>query len=593
MKREDVLEQYKWKLEDIFPSNEAWEDAFASFSEKSKSLLDYKGTLGDKAKLKQCLDFSDELDILLEKLYSYAHMRRDENGAIDCYQALCDRIDEASVNYSALCSFISPELCAQSDEYLKSLIEDKDFSDYDYAIEGLLRKKKFVLPASEERILALSKSMSGSFEDIFGKLDYVDLPLPELEIEGKKEKLTQGKYSYYLQNPSVEVRKTVFDGLYETYKKLINTITAIYAGSVKSDNFYAKVRGYESALKKALYEDNIPFGVYDNLISAVSSNLKAVHDYVKLRKNALGGEIHMYDMYVPLTENATKDYDFEQGFSLVLDGLAPLGEEYISLLKKAKAQRWLDVYETENKRTGAYSWGVFGVHPMVLLNHTGTTHDVFTIAHELGHSLHSHYSSSAQPHAKAHYSIFVAEVASTVNEVLLLKHLIEKATDDSEKKYLLSYYLDTFRTTLFRQTMFAEFEKISHDLADEGAPLTPASLSEKYYELNKKYYGESVIHDDYIRYEWARIPHFYNSFYVYKYATGLTAAVNIAGAILREGQPAVERYKKFLQSGSTASPYELLKITGVDLMKKEPFEYAMAEFREILRALEKMTEESK
>lgn len=590
MKREEVKEQYKWRLEDIFASDDEWENAFSRFSAAEAEISDFRGRLADKRELKACLELSDELDIALERLYAYAHMRRDEDGAADKYQALCDRVDEASVKYSALCSFISPELSAQSDEYLASLISDPQFSAYDYALSEILRRKKYILPEREEKILALSSSATGAFEDIFGKLDYVDLPLPEIEVGGERLRLTQGKYSMLLQSPDVSVRRTAFNGLYETYYGLINTITATYAGSVKADNFYAKVRGYGSALEKALYEDNVPAGVYDNLIEATSESLSVVHDYVELRRKALGGELHMYDMYVPIVAGVERNYDFEQAFALVLEGLAPLGDEYRKLLLQAKAECWMDVYETENKRTGAYSWGCHGCHPFVLLNHTGTTHDVFTIAHELGHSMHSHYSSSAQPHPKAHYSIFVAEVASTVNEVLLLKHLLNKA-EGEEKKYLLSYYLDTFRTTLFRQTMFAEFERESHEMADNGMPLTPKSLSDCYYELNKKYYGASVVHDDYIRYEWARIPHFYTAFYVYKYATGLTAAVNIANAILTEGAPAVSRYKKFLQSGSTASPYELLKLADVDLMKKEPFERAMAEFEGVLNELKSLSEE--
>jgi oligoendopeptidase F len=445
------------------------------------------------------------------------------------------------------------------------------------------------LPESEEKLLAMAASALSAPDDIYGKIDNIDLPLPKIKDEnGNAIRLTHGAYSVFMQSKNALMRKHAFDAMYKTYLKMMNTITATYAGSVKADNFYAKARGYKSALEKALFEDNVPEGVYENLLSAVSENLATVHDYVALRKKALGQDkLHMYDMYVSIVPNAERQMEFDEAFELVVEGLKPLGEEYHDLLIRAKEERWMDVYETENKRTGAYSWGSYGTHPYVLLNHSNTMHDTFTIAHELGHSMHSYYSDGAQPYSTAQYSIFVAEVASTVNEVLLLKHMIANAKSKEEKKYLLTYYLDMFRTTLFRQTMFAEFEKISHSMAAKGMPLTPKSLSDKYYKLNKKYYGSAVTHDNLIRYEWARIPHFYTAFYVYKYATGITSAVNIASDILREGAPAVERYKKFLQSGGSNSPYELLKIANVDLMTKAPFEKAMGEFKETLEELKK------
>ncbi len=590
MKRSEVKEEYKWSLEDIYATDELWEKEFKEFASETKKASLYKGKLGNSRTLLGCLKYSDAMEIKLSRLYCYARMRRDENAAVDKYVAMCDRIEGAMTAYSAATAFVTSELSRQSDDYLDAVIEMPEFEPYTYQLGEVKRKKRFILPEREEKIMAMSASAMGMFDEIFGKIDYIDLPLPKIKDEnGDRVQLTQGKYSMMLQCPDQIVRKHAFDALYKTYFKLINTISAVYAGSVKADNFYAEVRGYKSSLEKALYEDNVPAGVYDNLISAVGDNLKFVHEYVALRRDALGlDKLHMYDMYVPIVNNAERKYEFEEAFETVVKGLAPLGEEYRGLLLRARKERWMDVYETENKHGGAYNWGCYGTHPFVLLNHSGTTHDVFTIAHELGHSMHSHYSETTQPFAKANYSIFVAEVASTVNEVLLLKHLISNASDADEKKYLLSYYLDMFRTTLFRQTMFAEFEKISHDMAAKGAPLTPKSLSDKYYKLNKKYYGQAVTHDNLIRYEWARIPHFYTAFYVYKYATGITAAVNIANSILSKGESFVADYKRFLSSGATDSPYELLKIAGVDLMKKEPFNFAMNEFKSTLDELKKL-----
>ncbi len=589
MKRSEVKQEYKWQLEDIFATDEAWEKEFKETSGEIKKIGAYKGRLSVAKQLLACLNASDALDLRIERLYCYARMRRDENGAVDKYVGMCDRMDRLVTSYAAAGAYITAELSSLSDEYLDVVLTLPEFEPYSYLLGEVKRKKKYILPEREEKILAMSGSAMSMFEEVFGKIDYVDLPLPKVRDEnGNRVQLTQGKYSVFMQSPDRSVRKHAFDALYKTYYHLINTITSVYAGSVKADNFYAEARGYKSSLEKALYEDNVPFGVYDNLLTAVGDNLKYVHEYVALRKETLGyDKLHMYDMYVPIVENAESEYDFETAFDMVVKGLAPLGEEYRALLLRSRSERWMDVFETENKRSGAYSWGSYGTHPYVLLNHSNTTHDVFTIAHELGHAMHSYYSHGAQPHSKANYSIFVAEVASTVNEVLLLKYMISHATDKKAKKYLLTYYLDMFRTTLFRQTMFAEFEKLSHDMAAKGLPLTPKSLSDKYYKLNKKYYGKAVTHDNLIRYEWARIPHFYSAFYVYKYSTGITAAVNIANAILTKGEAAVADYKRFLKSGGSDSPYELLKIAGVDLMDKTPFNNAMGEFKATLEQLKK------
>ncbi len=589
MKRSEIQENYKWRLEDIYETEEAWEKDFKECSSDIKKISSFKGKLASRRQLLACLNFTDAIEIKLAKLYCYARMRRDENSVVDKYVSMSERAEGLEMAYMSSSAYLSPELSKLSDDYLDGILASPEFEPYSYILGEVKRKKKYILPEREEKILAMAASALNACDDVYGKIDNIDLPLPKIKDEnGNAVRLTHGMYSVFMQSSSVMMRKHAFDALYKTYLKMINTITATYAGSVKADNFYAKARGYKSAMEKALFEDNVPAGVYENLLSAIGDNLDSMHDYVELRRQALGvDKLHMYDMYVALVENVDMKWEYDEAYKTVIEGLAPLGEEYRGLLERAKKERWIDVYETENKRTGAYSWGCYASHPYVLLNHNDTTNALFTIAHELGHAMHSYYSNQAQPHAKHQYSIFVAEVASTVNEVLLLKHLLSRATDKSIRKYLLSYYLDMFRTTMFRQTMFAEFEKLSHDMEAKGIPLTPKSLSDKYYKLNKKYYGKSVVHDKLIRYEWAKVPHFYSAFYVYKYATGLTAAVNIANAILTKGAEAVADYKRFLQSGGSDSPYELLKIAGVDLMQKTPFESAMAEFKETLELLKK------
>lgn len=588
MKRTDIEAKYKWRLEDMYSDDKVWEEEIKTFSKMLKKLTTFRGKLNNADSIYDCLALSDEMDILFERIYCYSRMRRDENSVVDKYVSMSARAAALGSEYSAYGAFISPELCALDTEFLEGLIKDEKFSDFSYIISETLRRKKYILSEKEEKLLALAGEPLSIYQDIFGKIDYIDIKFPKVKVGDEKVQLTHGTYSMMLQNPDGEVRKKAFNGMYKSYLGLINTLSATYTGSVKADNYFAKARGYDSCLSKAMYNENVPVAVYDNLIEAVGDNLKYVHEYVALRKQALKvDKLHVYDLHVPIVENTNIALDYDEAYKVVIEGLKPLGKEYEGLLNDAYKDGWIDVYETENKRGGAYSWGAFGTHPYVLLNYTKTTHDIFTIAHELGHAMHSHYSDSNQPHAKSQYTIFVAEVASTVNEVLLLKHLLSSTKDENLKKYLFSYYLDMFRTTLFRQTMFAEFEKTAHEMDAKGKPLTPKSLSDAYYKLNKKYYGPALTHDSMIRYEWARIPHFYNSFYVYKYATGITAAVNIANRILSEGETAVADYKKFLKSGASDSPYELLKLTGVDLADKKPYEVAMNEFKDTLDSLKR------
>ncbi len=590
MKRNEVNERDTWRTEDIFSSVAEWEKEFGEVNKLLPSILSYKGKLGDKYDFLACMENNSAVCMRLERLICYAQLKHDENSVDETGLSLYSRAEDLYMHYATYSSFVTPELGKLDDVTLSAYMNDPDLAVYKYMLSEVRRSKKHILSAEEERLLALGQTTFSGYSNVFGMINNVDMPFPKIDVNGKKVRLTHGLYSECLSSANPVLRKKAFEGMYKAVGNLINTIAANYAASVAKDNYLATARGYGSAVEKSTDSDNVPGEVYHKLVKTVGENLEPVHRYVALRKKALGVEkLHMYDLYVSITKDADLKPDYEQAFELVLKGLAPLGEEYQMLLKTAKQARWIDVYETENKRSGAYSMGVHGVHPYVLLNYSGTAHDVFTIAHELGHSMHSYYSSKTQDYVNADYSIFVAEVASTVNEVLLLKYMMNNEKDPAMKKFLLSYYLDMFRTTLFRQTMFAEFELKSHGMAQAGKPLTVESLSREYMKLNKKYYGPAVTHDKQIRLEWARIPHFYHAFYVYKYATGITSAVNIAHAILSEGETAVKRYKeKFLCAGGSKSPYDILCDVGVDLKSDEPYKIAMDEFAQTLARLEEL-----
>ncbi len=588
MKRNQVKPEYVWKTEDIFATDADWEAELAALEPDIKAFAGYAGTLGTKAGFAAAAGEYVRLNMRFEKVYCYAALKGDEDLGNSTYNGMRDKAMMLYAAFSAASAFLSPELSALPDATLDSYIADPDLSEYDYMLKEVRRQKKHILSDKEERILAMAGEPFGSFRKTFEMIDNVDIKFRNVKNEkGETVKLTNGTYSYLLSCKDQNVRRAAFRSMFGAFKGLINTLAALYAGNVKKGNFYAKARGYKSALAAAMDGEHVPAGVYDKLIKAVHDSLPAVHEYVSYRRNILGDQ-HMYDLYVPVIEGAAEfKYEYEKAFDTVLKGLAPMGDEYVAMLKKAHDERWIDVEETEGKRGGAYMMGVYGVHPYVLLNHSLTTHSVFTIAHELGHAMHSYYSQATQPYIKSDYAIFVAEVASTVNEVMLLKYLVQTTEDIPTKKYLLTYYLDMFRTTVYRQTMFAEFEKKAHDYDMKGKPLTPDTLNSIYYRLNKQYYGPGVKHDALIKYEWARIPHFYTAFYVYKYATGLISAVSIARGILQDKNN-FAAYKKFLSAGGSDSPYEILKLAGVDLMTDAPYEAAAREFSETLAALESL-----
>ncbi|MDD4839132.1 MAG: oligoendopeptidase F, partial [Clostridia bacterium] len=585
--RKDIKEQYKWHLQDMIANEQEWEKGFASLLPDAKELAQFKGSLDNEDKLYEFLTRKSENTALLTKLYIWAKMMKDVDTRNSKFQAMSDRIEMEVVSVSSMFAFVMPELSKFSDEKLRGLISNSRFVDYSVFFEEVLRSKKLILSEKEEKILAEVGSFSDNSKLVFSMFDNADIRFSSVKDEnGKMVELSHGVYSLLLQSGSQKVREEAFNSMFNAYKSHINTLAAVYAGNVKKDWFYAKLRGFSSSLDYVMYGENIKSTAYQKLLSAVDYGTKPLHKYIALRKKILGLEtLNMYDLYLPIVEKQNLAMSYEKAFELVKSALKPLGSEYIGLLDSAFNDGWIDVFETRGKRSGAYSWGTYGVHPYVLLNYQKTTHDVFTIAHELGHAIHSHYSNLAQPFEKAEYEIFVAEIASTVNEVLLLKYLLQSAKGEM-KKFLLSYYLDMFRTTLFRQTMFAEFEAVAHTMVEKNEPLTAEALSSKYLELNKKYYGKAVKHNDLIAYEWARIPHFYNSFYVYKYATGITAAVSIANRILKEGDIAVADYKKFLSAGGSLPPLDILRLAGVDMETDNPFEVAMKEFADTVDQLE-------
>ena len=588
MERKEVETQYRWKTEDIFGSDEAWEAAFAVL-ETLPDVSSFRGNLNTAENVAAYFALTDAYEVKLMRVYLYAFLKHDEDVRVTKYNAYVAKVMSLFTRYGAETSFAVPELTALPEETLAAIAADERLKDYDYSLKRLIARKKYVLSEKEELILAQTSEPLSVAGDVFDMLDDAELNLPYMVYQGKRVRLSHGLYSVIMSGSDREARAKAFKKYYSAYEKIINTLATTYYGNVKKDIFYKNVRGYESCLQAAIFEEDVSRDVYDNLVSAVDTYAPVMHRYMEVRKKTLGlDEMHMYDLPIPLVEDAELRLSFEDAFELVLKGLSPLGEEYNALLRKGRDERWIDVCETEGKRGGAYSIGIYGNHPYVLLNYQQTTHDVFTIAHEMGHALHSYFSNANQPYAKADYKIFVAEVASTVNEVLLLKYLLHTTEDKKLKKYLLNYFMDMIRTTLFRQTQFACFEQEAHAMAERGEPLNKDNLSALYYSLNKKYYGDALTHDKQIAIEWARIPHFYRSFYVYKYATGITAAIAIAGKILSEGKPAVERYFEFLKGGCSTDPVSLLKGAGADLTDKETFASAMREFEAALAEFESL-----
>lgn len=591
-KREDIDIRYKWKLEDIYSCIDEWEKDFGAVKEYVSQIAEFKGTLGKSSKkLLECLTLYGVLMSLCDKVFIYAKMKKDEDNAISIYQGLSDRASALMTEAIASTSYIVPEIISIPEDTLTAYIAKEDgLRLYRQFFKEILRQKEHILSEKEEELLALSSEMSGSPREIFTMLNNADMKFPFILNEnGEEIELTKGRYVMFLESKDRRVRKDAFHALYSTYNKFKNTLAACLSGSIKASKFYAQTGRYNSSLEASLDSDNITVDVYDNLIETIDKNLPLLHRYLRLRKKALKlDDLHMYDLYVPIVEESNKNIPYEEAKKLVEEGLKPMGDEYLEILREGFNNGWIDVYENQGKTSGAYSWGSYKTHPYVLLNYQGTTNDVFTLAHEMGHAIHSYYTNKSQPYIYSEYKIFVAEVASTVNESLLMRHLLEQTSDPKEKAYLLNHYLEQFRGTIFRQVMFAEFEKTIHSKYKDGEALTTQTLNDIYYELNRKYFGSEVNVDKEIAIEWARIPHFYSSFYVYKYATGFSSATAISNMILTEGKPAVDRYIKFLKSGSSDYPLELLKIAGVDLSTPKPVQDALNVFENVLCELESL-----
>ena len=595
--REEADARYKWAIEDLYKDDEDWKRDYELLKSRIPELTKFRGRLGESAEVLLSMQkLSDELNQLLEKVYVYANQRLHENTDNSTYQNLASQAQGLLVELSESLSFVEPELMELPDGIIETFLdENEELLVYRQYFENIIRQKKHVLPTEQEQLLAAMGEVAESPKDIFSMFNNADIRFPEITGEdGHPVQVTHGRYMSLMQSRNRQVRKDAFEAMYGVYGDWRNTLAAMYRTNVKQEAFLAKAHKYTSDLEAALDGSHIPVKVYEQLIEAVHESMPLMYRYMKLRKKLLGvEELHMYDLYVPVIEQDHSEIPFEQAKKTVLEGLAPMGEEYLHLLREGFDHGWIDVYENQGKRTGAYSWGAYGTHPYVLLNYQGTLHDVFTLAHEMGHALHSWYSDEHQPYIYAGYRIFVAEVASTCNEALLIHYLMEqskKAGDRKKTMYLMNYFLEQFRTTLFRQTMFAEFEKITHGLQEQGETLTADRLCEIYYDLNKLYFGEEICVDQEIAMEWARIPHFYTPFYVYQYATGFSAAIALSKQILEQRAPAVERYKKFLKGGSSMYPLELLKMAGVDMEQKAPVQDALAVFAQYLDEMERLAD---
>ena len=598
--RAAIPDEFKWKLSDIFATDADWEKEYERVRGEIPRLAAFQGKLGGSAeRLLECLRLRDEISIALGKLYVYAHMKSHENTANAAYQALSSRATTLMVEMSAAASFITPEIVEIPAEKLAAWLDPAKggavFDDYRFTLREIQRQKAHILTKAEEELLAKAGDMAQSAENAFSMLTNADMKFPTIRDEdGKAVELTEERYIKYISSRSRDVRKAAFEGLYETYKKNNNTLGATFNGMLKTSRFYADARKYESDLASALDGGNIPVSVYDNVVETIESNLAPLHRYVTLRKRILGlDELHMYDIYNPLVENPYKDIPWETAKRMAVDALQPLGKPYMEKFEEGLESGWIDVYSNKGKRGGAYSWGSYGTHPYILLNYNGELSDVMTLVHEMGHSMHSYYSKEKQPYPDSGYTIFCAEVASTTNEELMLDYLLKNTPEREKRIYLLNQRLERIRATVYRQVMFASFEREVHARNQHGEDTTAEELGRLWHALNVKYFGPDMLVDDLISLEWSRIPHFYSPFYVYQYATGYSAAASLAGQILKEGEPARARYMEYLASGGSDYSIELLKRAGVDMSSPQPILDAIALFTETLDEMERLLDEKK
>lgn len=588
--RKDIDVKDTWNLESIYANNELWEEDYAALEKDAAEFAKLKGAIeADVSKIPAVLDAYYGLHRRLSKLSVYARMRFDQDTTDSTYQTMSAKIGSLGVKIGAASAFVEPEILSYSKEQLEAAEKENERTAYyGRKIEEMLRGQEHTLDAEKEELLAAAGDMAEAPDDIFSVLMNADMKYPDIVLEdGTHLPLTNSTYISYMESPDRAVREGAFKTLYGQIASLKNTFAAIYRGNLKQAKFYAQSRKYSSARAMYLADSNVPESVYDNLLSAVHEALPMMYRYVAVRKKVLGvDKLHMYDVYTPIVAAQNQTYEFEQAKQMVLEALKPMGEDYLSHAREGLENRWIDIYPNKGKKGGAYSWGCYDSQPFILLNYTKNLDSVFTLIHEMGHSIHSYYSITAQDYAYSDYKIFVAEVASTCNECLLMHDLLEKTTDKEQRKYLLNHYLDSFKGTLFRQTMFAEFEKNAHEYCAKGKPLTAEALSQMYLELNQKYFGPDMEKDEEIAYEWMRIPHFYTPFYVYQYATGYSAAVALSAKILKEGKPAVDAYMSFLKGGESKDPIDLLKMAGVDMTTEKPVADALALFGELVAELE-------
>lgn len=589
-KRSEVKEEYTWDLSAMFVSKEAWEEQLAACQSLTGELEAFEGKVTASAKnLLTVLEKSADAEQKLELAFSYAERLFDQDQKNTAHQAMSQRMYTLYTDYSSRTAFIVPEILAADTDLLEQYLnEEPELALYRGQIQEIQRRKAHSLSAEMEKLVAMTGEMAQVPDQVFSIISNADMVYPQITDEnGETVRLSHGNFVPLEESADRRVRKDAFENFYSVYKQFANTLAGLYNGQVKQQIFYAKARNYPSTLEAAVDANNVPSKVYYNLVETVNKNMDKMHRYVRLRKKCLGvDELHMYDIYTPMIADVAKKIPFEEAKETVLKALAPLGEDYVSKVKEGFESRWLDVYENEGKRSGAYSAGAYGAHPYVLLNHNDTLDNMFTLAHEMGHAMHSYYSNENQPYIYAGYKIFVAEVASTCNEILLMEYLLANTEDQKERAYLLNHYLDSFKGTVYRQTMFAEYEMRSNAMVENGENLTAENLCALYLELNKKYYGPDMVSDEEISYEWARIPHFYYNFYVYQYATSFSAAVAIAHEILEKGAPAVERYKEFLSGGCSKSPVELLKMVGINMEEATPIQNALDVFGEVLDEIE-------
>lgn len=591
MKRSEISDEYKWSVKDLYSSDELWNNDYEKALKSTQEKSSFEGCVMDSADtLADALSESEKDDYITERLYVYAFMRYYEDTSDGTYQQMSGKAQMLAVKMSEKYSFLVPEIMAADDDKVARFLDSDKIKPYRHLLCDMLAKKEHTCSQKEEKLLAMASQMADSPSDIFSKFNNADVKFGKVHDEhGDEKELTSAGFSVFMESRDRNVRKEAFYALYRQYKSYINTLAASYYGNVKQAVFFANARNYESTLQMYLSGSFIPESVYTNLIDTVNNNLDKMHDYVSLRKKTLGvDELHFYDIYAPLTSDYTVKVSYENAKETVLDALKILGDDYVSQVKKGYESGWVDVYENDGKRSGAFSWGAYGTHPYIFLNYTETLNDIFTLIHETGHAMHTYYSNETQPYTYAGYKIFVAEVASTCNEVILIDYLLKHSRSDEEKKYLYGHYLEQFKGTLFRQTMFAEFEMITHRMAQDGEVLNAESLCGTYKKLNEKYFGKDMVIDEEIAYEWARIPHFYTPFYVYQYATGFSAAVAIATKIINGDKEVLHGYREFLKGGSSMHPIELLSLCKIDMSKPDVIQDALNVFGGLIEDFKKI-----